>query len=71
MPKTTSPLALPPGHRITIAIDGDAPALGVTVTAYRGSEWLGEATINSVEDDGRLQEVIDMLTRRGVHTMER
>jgi hypothetical protein len=59
------PLALPPGHRITIEIDGDKP-LGITVTAYRGDEWLGLATVDSLDGVGRLQEIVDMLTKRGL-----
>lgn len=71
LPRTRRPLIPPPGHRTVSTINGDALALGVTVTAYRGKEWQGEVTIQSIEDDGRLQEVLDMLTKRGPHLHSR
>lgn len=57
-------LVLPPGHRLTVTIDGDKP-LGVTVVAYRGDQWLGEASIDQIDDVEGLQEIVDMLTKRG------
>lgn len=65
MPTTKAIPALPPGHRITITIDGDKPTMMVTIAAYRGDEWLGEATLDGVPNEEALQEICDMLTKRG------
>lgn len=64
------PLVLPPGHRITITVDGDAELLGVTVAAYRGEEWLGEMTIGRLTSLEQLQATIDELTHRGPRLLE-
>jgi hypothetical protein len=58
-------LILPPGHRLTITVDGDAP-MAVTIAAYRGDEWLGNASVASIGDVAALQEIADMLTKRGI-----
>jgi hypothetical protein len=58
-------LALPPGHKVTITVDGDAKAMGVSVVVHRGEEWIGELTFNEIGDVQKLQDAVDMLTRRG------
>jgi hypothetical protein len=58
-------LVLPPDHRIVITVESDPDSMGVTVEAFYKGTWIGAATVNSIDDDGRLQAVVDMLTKRG------
>ena len=70
MPTTNRPLfrlALPPGHRVTITIDGDQEAMGVTVTIHRGDHWLADVILDAMPGPRMLQEWVDTITKRGVH----
>lgn len=64
-------LVLPPGHSARIDITPDAAGFPVTVTVFRGDTWLGEVSCHPrlLDLPGRLQEMLDELTGRGVRPM--
>lgn len=47
-----------------ITVDGDKEAMGTTIVAYRGEEWLAEITVHGIESLEDLQELVDMVTHR-------
>jgi hypothetical protein len=62
-------LALPPRFSARLDYNPDAGPLAVTVVP-RAGEWVGELSARAAVIDmpGVLQEILDDLTRRGVHS---
>jgi hypothetical protein len=55
----------PTGYRVTITVDADQAVMGVTIVAHFGDEWIGEVSMNAIDDIGKLQGAVDALTKRG------
>jgi hypothetical protein len=64
-----STLKLPPYFTVAVAFDPDKAPLSIAITVFHEGNWIGEASVAppGVERPGSLQEVVDMLTKRGVH----
>ena len=64
-------LVLPPDYTVRIELDPDKGLMCATVTVFHDGTWVGEvgAMPSYLELPGKLQDIVDHLTKRGVRVV--